>query len=65
MVRGIAPMLVLSLLATACAGAEDSSVEDTSPTAEGGGVRRYLDLHDRSSSGIDLIDFGPDHVVHW
>jgi hypothetical protein len=36
MVRGIAPMLVLSLLATACAGAEDSSVEDTSTTAEGG-----------------------------
>ena len=36
MVRGIAPMLVLSLLATACAGAEDASVEDTSTAAEGG-----------------------------
>jgi hypothetical protein len=33
MLRGIAPMLVLGLLATACAGAEDSSVEETPTTA--------------------------------
>jgi hypothetical protein len=33
MLRSIAPMLVLSLLATACAGAEDSSVEETPTTA--------------------------------
>jgi hypothetical protein len=33
MVRGIASMLVLSLLATACAGADDSSVEETPTTA--------------------------------
>lgn len=35
MVRGIATMVVLSLLATACTGAEDSSVEDAPTTTEG------------------------------
>jgi hypothetical protein len=35
MFRGIAMMLVLSLLAAACGGADDSSVEETSTTAGG------------------------------
>jgi hypothetical protein len=35
MPRGIAPLLALSLLAAACAGASDSSVEETPTTTEG------------------------------
>jgi hypothetical protein len=35
MLRGIAPLLALSLLAAACGGANDSSVEETPTTTEG------------------------------